>query len=233
MAITITGATFLGGSTFAQDVPDTLVLQLDAATYSGSGDWIDSVGSIPFTLVNSPSYSPSIGGGSFNFIPSSSQWAYSSASLSSLSTWTVEVWHYYAGGNNGSLPCLITETFVGGNINYTLGWPNGSPNFQAGFFNGGWQVTPTGYTLATGSWYQIVGTYNGSIIKLYVNNTLINSTSYSYTPASSGAGIRLMNRWDSADYWGGKLGLVKIYNADIGSTGVTTSWNTNKSRFGL
>jgi hypothetical protein len=50
---------------------------------------------------------------------------------------------------------------------------------------------------------------------------------------SSGAGIRLMERWDSADYWGGKLAIVKIYDGDIGASGVANSWNANKNRFGL
>ena len=40
-------------------------------------------------------------------------------------------------------------------------------------------------------------------------------------------------RWDNADYWGGRLSIVKIYEGDIGASGVTTSWNTNKARFGL
>ena len=223
----------LGGT---NPISANLVLSLDAgdpASYPGSGTtWTDTVNSIAFTLNNGPTYSAS-NGGYLNFDSASSQWADSSTSLSNLSTWTVEAWHYYAGGNTGSLPCLVTETFIGGNINYTLGYPNGAPDFQAGFYNGGWQTTPTGYDLTTGAWYQIVGTYDGTTITLYVNNTLINQTAYTGTPASSGAGIRLMNRWDSADYWGGRLSIVKIWDNDIGATGVTSEWNSNKARFGL
>jgi len=48
-----------------------------------------------------------------------------------------------------------------------------------------------------------------------------------------GAGIRLVERWDSNDYWGGKLGIVNIYEGDIGAVGVAASWNINKARFGL
>ena len=62
---------------------------------------------------------------------------------------------------------------------------------------------------------------------------MVSSTSYSGTPTSSGLGIRLMRRWDNADYWGGRLAIVKIWNGDIGSGGVTSSWNANKARFGL
>jgi hypothetical protein len=145
----------------------------------------------------------------------------------------VEAWHYWTGVTSGSNPCLVTETYVGGDINYTLGYPSGSPNFQAGFWNGGWQTTPSGYTLPFDAWCQIVGTYDGSTIKLYVNDVLINQTAYTFTPTSSGAGIRLMNRWDSADYWGGRLGIVRIYDDALTAEQVTQNYNANRSRFGL
>jgi hypothetical protein len=241
MTVTIGAGISIGaGVSLTSQPPDIvttgLMLSLDAgnpASYLGSGTtWTDTVSSIPFTLNNGPTYS-SNNGGYLEFDPTSSQWASSSTSLASLGTWSVEAWHYFNGVTTSSNPCLVTETYVGGGINYTLGYPSGPPNFQAGFWNGGWQVTPTGYTLASDAWYQIVGTYDGSTIKLYVNNTLINQTSYTFSPTSSGAGIRLMNRWDSADYWGGRLGIVRIYDAALTAEQVTQNYNADRSRFGL
>ena len=231
------------GWTIGTITAPTLMLSLDAATYSGSGDWIDSVSSKHFVLNNSPTWSNSIGGGSFLFDPASGQWANSSTSLSNMSTWTVEAWHYYTGNNagvdSGAIgACIITETYTGtpNAINYTLGNANSvaTTDLQAGFWTGPpWHTTGTGITLTTNTWNQIVGTYDGSTIKLYINNSMVSSTSYSGTPTSSGLGIRLMRRWDNADYWGGRLAIVKIWNGDIGSGGVTSSWNANKARFGL
>lgn len=212
----------------------TLVLNLDAAGYT-SGSWIDTVASRTFTLYGGVSYSGD-GGGSLVFVPSSSQYAFCNSSLSNLSTWTVVAWHYYAGTNTGVAPCIITELFpsVTNNINYSIGSNlTGSTNLQAGFFNGAWQTTPSGYSLTSGNWYQIVGTYDGTDIKLYINNTLLYTTSYSGTPISGGSGIRLMRRWDDTDYWGGKLGIVQVYDGAMNATQVTTNWNTNKARFGL
>jgi hypothetical protein len=42
-----------------------------------------------------------------------------------------------------------------------------------------------------------------------------------------------MRRWDNAEYWGGNLGIVNIYQGAFKAGDVTTSWNTNKTRFGL
>jgi hypothetical protein len=205
------------------------VLSLDAADYT-SGDWIDSVGGKSFTLYNSPTWS-SNNGGYFNFVSSSGQRAGCSTSLPNLNTWSVAVWHYYDGTEtNYGAPCIVTETYIGGNINYSLGNNNGG--FSSGFWNGGWQVTD-GYSLTAGNWYYIVGTYDGTTVKLYVNNTLVDYTNYTGTPTSSGAGIRLMERWDSADYWGGRLATVDIYSEAIGSDQISSIFNTTKSRFGL
>jgi hypothetical protein len=205
------------------------VLSLDAADYSGTGPWIDSVGGKSFTLTNSPTWSSS-NGGYFNFIPASSQYAICSTSLPSMSTWTVGVWHYYTGTETGGAPCIVTETFVGGGINYSLGKNNGG--FSSGFFNGGWRVTD-GYSLTPGNWYYIVGTYDGTTIKLYVNDTLVDSTNYTGTPTSSGAGIRLMERWDLADYWGGGLAIVDIYDVALSQSEITSKWSATKTRFGF
>ena len=235
--ITIGGGITVSDSMATSSSPFTtnLVLSLDAATYSGSGAWIDSVGSKSFTLFNSPTWSPSIGGGSFNFATASSQYAECSTSLTSMSNWSVEAWHYYDGTNSGGNPAIVSEIFPGSTaqLNYSIGSGTGTVNsLQAAFYNGTWRTTPS-YALTSNNWYQIVGTYDGSTVKLYVNNSLVRSLSYTGTPISSQGGIRLMRRWDLADYWGGKLGIVRIYNADIGTSGISQNWNANKTRFGI
>lgn len=209
------------------------ILSLDAGnplSYPGTGTvWTDIIGGKTFNLVNGPGYDPS-NGGKFYFYAPGGQYAICNTSLPSLSTWTVGVWHYYTGSETGSAPCIVTETFVGGGINYSLGKNNGP--FSVGFFNGGWQVTD-GYSLTPNNWYFIVGTYDGSTINLYVNNTLVDSTNYVGTPTSSGSGIRLMERWDLSDYWDGYLSIVNIYDKALNPSQITSYWNSTKSRFGL
>jgi hypothetical protein len=214
-----------------------LVLSLDAgnpSSYPGSGaTWTDTIQSKAFTLFNTPTYSPN-NGGYLSFAPGSSQYASSATSLtSSLTNFTMEAWHYYDGTNSAGLPSIITETYPGSTsqINFSLG-SNTTTGLQSGFFDGGWRTTNS-TTLTANNWYQVVGTYDGTINRLYVNNSLIQSSSYTGTPATSQGGIRLMRRWDNADYWGGRLSIVRIYNKALTATEIDQNWNTNRSRFGL
>jgi hypothetical protein len=188
-------------------------------------------------LFNSPTYSSVIGGGSFNFSPASAQYARSVTSTTTLATWTVEVWHYYDGTNSGGNPCILTESYpISANtINYFIG-NQGTSNtdLQTGFYNPPWYNTPPGYQLTPGNWYQIVGTYDGAIIKLYVNNVVVGIYAVVGTPTAGFEGIRLMQCWDDPNgLWGGKLSIVNIYDGDVGAAGIANSWNANKSRFGL
>jgi len=211
------------------------VLYLDAGdptSYPGTGSvWTDTVGGKVFNLINGPNYGGGFGG-FLDFQTSSSQYAKCNTSLPPLNTWSISVWQNYNGTNIGGSPCIVSEVFPTA-INYMLG--NGSdtsPNLQTGFFNGSWNLTPVGYILTPG-WHFIVGTYDGSNLNLYVDNSLIFSVNIVSTPTSGNSGIVLMRRWDLNEYWGGFLSIVGIYDKSLDSQQISSLWNANKSRFGL
>ena len=212
------------------------VLYLDAgnlSSYPGSGTvWTDLIGGKQFNLINGPTYSPA-DGGKINFIAGSSQYAQCSTSLTSLPEFTTSVWHYWDGNNTGGLPCILSEVYVGGGINFLLGAPQGTVA-QSGYFNGGFQLSPQ-FSLTPNNWYNIVTTCDASQnVTVYVNNTLISTTSTSGPqPYSSGAGINLMKRWDGLECWGGYLSTVGIYDNALDSSQISNIWNTTKSRYGL
>jgi len=215
-----------------------LRLHLDAGnptSYPGSGTtWTDLVDEKEFTLYNSPLYN-SNNGGYINFIPSSSQWASATSFPDSLSNWTLEAWHYYAGTNSEGSPCIITEAYNSSPINFALGnCSDSSPNLQVGHWDGSnWNPTPQGTVLTTGQWYHVVGTFDGTAHKLYVNGTLA-QTQETTSPANrSGVGIYLMSRWDYAQYWGGGLAVVRIYDTALDLAGVTQNYTAERARFGL
>jgi hypothetical protein len=217
----------------------TPVLSLDAgnpASYPGSGaTWTDTVGSMPFTLVNGPTYN-SANGGYLQFNPGSVQYGYSTTNLGTLANWSIEAWHYYDGTNTAAGPNIFTEyQYGGGTINLGLGSNGTDTDLQTWWYGAGFHTTNSGYSLTPGAWYQIVGTFDGSTLKLYVNNTLV-QTATGQGPggaANPAIGYGLMTRWDPGGLWGGKLAIVNVYDSDIGAGGVTTSWNANKARFSL
>jgi hypothetical protein len=214
------------------------VLYLDAgnpASYPTTGTtWTDLIGGKVFDLIDGPTYN-SGNGGYINFSASIGQYANCSTSLSTLSTWSVGVWHYYTGQNVGSSPCIVTEVYPGntGTINYALGSLNDdNPNLETGFFTAGWNQTTAGYTLTANTWYYIVGTYNGNQINLYVNNNLVRTTNTATASISSNGGINLMKRWDNPEFWDGYLSTVEIYDKALTQSQITTNWDNTKSRFG-
>jgi hypothetical protein len=241
MAITIgPGITVAAGVAITSDVSlVTPVLSLDAgnpASYPGSGStWTDTIGSMPFTLVNGPTYS-SNDGGYLEFNPSAGQFGYSTTpNLGTLATWSIEAWHYYYGTNTSAGPNIFTEyQYAGGTINLGLGANGADTDLQAWYYNGGFQTTPSGYSLTPGAWYQIVGTFDGTTLNLYVNNTLVQTANAPPGAAANPAiGYGLMTRWDPGGFWGGRLAIVNLYNSALTGTEVTQNFNANRSRFGL
>jgi hypothetical protein len=221
-----------GGSS----TPSGLVLSLDAgnpASYPGSGTtWTDTTGGKTFALSGGPSYSSSNGGYlSFN---GSTQYAYASTSLATLSTWTLESWYFYNSTASGQNSQIITDA-LGSAINYRLGYQASGAFVSAGYFAGAWRET-TPYTLTNNTWNQIVGTYDGTNLKVYVNSALVQTNAGGLTLASGNAGILLMTEWTVGNpqgFLGGRLAIVNVYNQDIGLANIQSNFNTNKSRFGL
>jgi hypothetical protein len=212
------------------------VLYLDAgnaASYPGTGTvWTDLIGGKQFNLLNGPGYDPG-NGGKFYFYAPGNQYANCSTSLTSLPTFTTVIWHYWDGVNTGSLPCILTENYVGGSLNFTIGAPGGVVA-QGGYFNGNFQISPQ-FTLSANTWYQIVVSCDSNqVVRVYLNNTLLSSTSTSGPqPSSSNAGIVLMKRWDGLECWGGYLSTVGIYDKALTPGQISGIYNATKSRYGL
>lgn len=220
-------------------VTDGLQVYLDAGnsrSYSGSGNtWYDLKGNRNFTLINSPSFIANSAGGSIGFTAANSHNA-TASSLSVLTTWTVEVWIFHTGVSTGSYPAIICEALGGGALNFALFSPNYSvSNFQlqTGYYTSNTWFWTNNYTIAQNNWFHIISSYDGANIKLYVNGVLRLTTSSTTTPTSSNSGIYLMRRWDSADYFGGHLSTVKIYNRALTAQEVLQNYNATKKRYGL
>jgi hypothetical protein len=220
--------------------PSSLVLYLDSginSSYPTSGStWFDlTLNNNDATLINTPTYSSSFSG-ILQFDDAFSEYA-TIPNIGDLNQWTVEVWFRLTTSLTGKISSLVSNEFnLINKLNFSVGTNNQptNANLTVGFFDGSWHNT-TGFVPDTNIWYQVVGTYDGSVIRQYVNGQVSGGTlNYVGTPQSGGE-VRLMRRWDSpltsSNLIDGDLAIVKIYDKAISSTDVLQSYNDNSSRF--
>jgi hypothetical protein len=218
-----------------------LVMHLDSAdvaSYPGSGTaWYDLSGNgADATLYNTPTFENPPG--NLRFDRASYEYAATATALSSLTNWTVEAWVNLDVALEPGINAIVTDTFNGGNINFAIGsLEPGNTLLRAGFFNGSWRNT-SGFTAATGVWYDVVGTYDGSDVKLYVNDVVEGTLNYSGTSASGGTDVRIARRWDSSptssgNYIDGAIPIVRIYNRALSAAEVSQNFSFQRGRFGV
>ena len=210
---------------FGKIVTDGLVLALNAAdpnSYPGSGTtWRDMSGNgNNGTLTNGPTFNSGNGGsivfdgvddyvtGSFNQNPTQ---------------FTINVWVN-----------LITNNTVGAGIVSTNGTGETGTSFIFIQMGGGvkpFQFNTVANTVAPtlNTWYMVTGVQTATQQSLYINNSLINTSTAS---GSLGTNYVVSRRWDGL-YLNARIGSVQIYNRALTQAEITQNYNAQKSRFGL
>lgn len=222
--------------------PTSLIVYLDSgnsSSYPGTGSlWSDLTSNDnDATLISSPTYSSSFGG-ILQFDDTSLEYA-TIPNLGNLNQWTVEAWFRLTTSLTGKITSIVSNQFdLSSKLNFSIGTNNQptNANLAVGFYDGLWHNT-AGIVPQVGVWYQVVGTYDGSTIRQYVNGVASGGTlNYVGTPQSGGE-VRLMRRWDSPLTQGnltdGDLAIVKIYNTALNSSEVLANFNENKNTFNL
>ena len=226
-------------------VTSGLIMSLNAgnvSSYPGSGtSWTDTIGGKVFTLagtLGAPIYNSS-NSGYINFNASAGHYGSATSFDSVLTTYTIEVWHLFNGTSTGAAPVLFGEGRASYS-NFMMGTTGGrtSPlKIQGGFWNGAWQqgtTNPDDYFQPSNGWYQFVNTYDGSNIKFYANNTLrLTKTPSDFTISKSGLGLNIMRRQDVANYWGGGVSIIRVYNRGLSAEEISTNFNVERSKYSL
>jgi hypothetical protein len=219
-------------------VPLVLLDAGNLSSYPGSGStWFDLTTGDNATLINTPTYSSSFSG-ILQFDDASLEYG-TIPNLGDLQQWTIEAWFRLTSPLTSKVTSILSNEFdLVNKLNFSLGTNNmpTNNNLTVGFFDGAWHST-TGFIPQTNVWYQVVGTYDGSVIRQYINGVASGGTlNYVGTPQSGGE-VRLMKRWDSAlsaiNLVDGDLSIVKIYDKALNTVQINSSWDQNKTRFGL
>jgi hypothetical protein len=217
-----------------------LLVYLDSgnpSSYPGTGStWTDLEGGDDnATLFNSPTFSSSYQG-ILQFDDASLEYA-TIPDLGNLPEWTVEAWFRLTNPLTGKVTSIISNEFdLLDKLNFSIG-TNNAPinlNLSVGFYDGDWHTT-TGIVPQVGVWYQVVGTYDGSVVRQYVNGVASGGTVNYVGIPESGGEVRLMRRWDldaiQSNLVDGDLAIVKIYDEALTSGQVLSNYNSTYTRF--
>jgi hypothetical protein len=141
-----------------------------------------------------------------------------------LPNWTIEIWYYYDNTNIAGYS-ILNEIY-----NFSLGpiISNNANQINVGFYsNNQWYSASqiSDYTFPTNNtWYHIVGTYDSSNIKLYVNTTetfndavLINNCNQ--VCQNNGLNINLMTNT------GGQLSVLRLYDYGLSYDNIYINWS--------
>ena len=112
---------------------------------------------------------------------------------------------------------LFNYSFFGYAANVSFGFGDGS-NYRAIYIS----------SPAINEWHHIVGTYDGSTLKFYLNSTLAASTSITATPNQNNDALQILQSQYSID---GRIGCAKVYNKALTAAEVLQNYNAQKNRF--
>lgn len=79
---------------------------------------------------------------------------------------------------------------------------------------------------STDVWHHLVGTYDGSTVKLYVDGVERASTAISGSLATSTIAVRIANRDGNTNYWDGKIDDVRVYNRALSADEISRIYSS-------
>jgi hypothetical protein len=216
-------------------VTDGLVLNLDAGftpSYPKNGTtWYDLSGNgNNVTLTNGPSFSSNNGGVLvFDGIDDYADIPFDSSlnnSNTTLSVWVKSTFVVGPSGRHYILDGVSHRTMI------FVDEPN-EINFVIVTSSGVKYAIYDNAITSQGTWLNIVGTYDGSFLKLYVNGDLKTTESHSGNINNADSTGRIMDYRANGYEVQGQAGTFMIYNRGLSTTEVLQNYNAQKGRFGL
>jgi hypothetical protein len=144
--------------------------------------------------------------------------------------WTISVWYKNTMATNGitATSGIVTQLWGNGNLNIALGDVGGGINLGFRTSDGTWY---NGASLSSyftqNTWVHLVGTWNGTNLRTYINNSLIENITPGGTSVDAGTNYRIGRRWDGANYVTGEIGEVRILSRALGDADVTKTYMEN------
>ena len=141
---------------------------------------------------------------------------------------TVGIWIKPASLN--SINLILSKGSSGDNlVDYELRLISGRPSFR--FYDGSaWRAVTSTSAISIGSWYHIMGTHNGTDMKIYINGQLKQTASQIYALPNSTGDLRIgVYSLSLASFFKGDIASVSIYNKTLSLNEILALNNSGKS----
>jgi hypothetical protein len=229
MTVTLTGSTLSGCTISPSIVTAGTVLILDpgqTVSYPGTGaTWYDLSGqNNNGTLVNSPAYSSSVGGGSLQFNGTNT---YVTTPLNGVSDGTITAWHYPTASPNTNPYNGIID--CDNPAQYGTGFGITNSTYNTILDNQFWNPS---VSATLNQWQYVAMTFNATTAKFYLNGVLKTTLSYTrgtLVPTTYKIGVNYANGL----YYTGYIGAIYVYNTALSDSDVTQNYNALRGRYGL
>lgn len=153
--------------------------------------------------------------------------------------WTMEAWINQT-GNSGSQVVLgkFDPGGLSADVSYSIRTSGSSIYAQIGDGTGTY-INSTTYSLPLNTWKQVVYVFKTGATKTleaYVNGVSIGSVNHTLSSilnTSANLYLGSYNGGEYSQYFNGKIGVTRLYNAALTSTQVLQNYNSDKSKYGL
>jgi len=220
-------------------VKDGLVLNLDAGnnlSYAGTGLTSINIAGVGATgvLTNGVGFVANSGGtfvfdGTNDYIDCGNDSSLSA--LGGTTNITASAWVYYTAYGGGGQPYSVI-TVKGFPWTWLLENPSNTFTFRISAGGADVNVVDTSTHLLN-TWYYVVGSYDGSAMRIYVNGVLKNARSQAGTLGTNSETAKIGTYQGTNYNLTGRIANVSIYNKTLSSTEILQNYNALKGRYGL
>jgi hypothetical protein len=216
-----------------------LVLYLDAGnnlSYAGTGLTSINIAGVGATgvLTNGVGFVANSGGtfvfdGTNDYIDCGNDSSLSA--LGGTTNITASAWVYYTAYGGGGQPYSVI-TVKGFPWTWLLENPSNTFTFRISAGGADVNVVDTSTHLLN-TWYYVVGSYDGSAMRIYVNGVLKNTRSQAGTLGTNSETAKIGTYQGTNYNLTGRIANVSIYNKTLSSTEILQNYNALKGRYGL
>jgi hypothetical protein len=216
-------------------VTSGMLMCLDAAnvkSYPGSGTTVTDIAGNGYTgtLVNAPTFSSSNQGGiAFN---GSTQYMSIAQNTPTLNQISVELVC-----NMGAPSPNVSGFLIGRSSSYRFLYSTGDFSWVCSTTNNGWYTTGTtcSITATPSNWNHVVGTYDGSNLRIYLNGVLANTNGSAISGSVTGGSNLQMMQSDAGNvsYGNGTIAVARIYDTALSAANIKQNFNAVRGRYGI